>query len=354
MIARTFCPFRPLMTPRAFLLLCAVLFAAVCPASAQVNVTTWQANNQHTGNNDKETILTPDNVGSPGNFGLLFSQPLDGQTYGQPLLVSGLAVGGKTHNVLFAATQHGSLYAFDADDNKGTNANPLWQVSMLPAGTVPVPQSVVGSSDIPVELGVTTTPVIDTGSSTIYLVSKVQKTADTSYHQYLYALDLATGAAKFGSPVEISVNFPGSAPTDSVNGQIAFDPLREHLRCAMALYNGVVYLAYASHSDTPPYHGEIMGYDATTLQLVKKFITSPNGNGNPEGGIWQSGAGPAFDADGNLYVIVGNGAWNQLNSSYGTDWGESMLRLPTTGTFGVSYADRDELVHPRQLGHAQP
>ena len=318
--------------------LCMPLFSVATGVQAQVNITMWQVNPQHTGNNAAETILTPGNISSPGNFGLLFSQTMDGQTYGQPLLASSVDVSGKTHNILYAATQHCSLFAFDADNNTGGNANALWQVSLLPAGTVPVPQSVVGSGDIPVELGVTTTPVIDPASSTIYIVSKVQRTSDTTYHQYLYALDLATGATKFGSPIEINPTFPGTSTPDSTGGVIPFNALREHLRCAMTLYNGIVYLAYASHSDTTPYHGEIVGFDAQSLQVVKSFITTPNG-GTPEGGIWQSGASPAFDTSGNMFVAVGNGAWDQNSPSYGTNWGESMLKLPTGGALSVPYSN---------------
>ncbi len=304
--------------------------------SAQVNITTWQVDLQHTGNNANETILSPGIVSSPGNFGLLFSQTMDGQTYGQPLFMSGVTIAGVPHNVVYAATEHCSLYAFDGDNNTGGDANPLWHVSLLPAGTLPVPQSVVGSGDIPVELGITTTPVIDPATNTIYVVSKVQRTADTTYHQYLYALDLATGATKFNSPVELNPTFPGTSTPDSVGGVIPFNPLREHLRSAMILHSGIIYLAFASHSDTTPYHGEIVGYDASNLQLVKTFVATPNG-GTPKGGIWQSGAGPAVDPNGNMYVAIGNGAWDQNNSSYGTNWGESMLKLPTTGPFTVDF-----------------
>ena len=253
---------------------------------------------------------------------------MDGQTYGQPLLASSVNVAGTTHDIVYVATQHGILYAYDVDGNTGASASALWQVVLLPVGTVPVSQNVVGSADIPVELGGTTTPMIDVSGSTIYIVSKVQRTSDTTCHQYLYALNLATGATKFNSPVEINPTFPGTA-ADSSNGTIAFRALHEHLRCAMALCNGVIYLAYASRSDTNPYRGEIIGYDATTLQAVKTFIATPN-NGASEGGIWQSGASPAVDAGGNLYIAVGNGAWDQKNPSYGTDWGESMLKLPTS------------------------
>ena len=310
------------------------MFALAGSAFAQVNITTWQVNLQHTGNNASETILTPGNISVPGNFGLLFSQPLDGQTYGQPLLMSGLSVGGTTHNIVYVCTEHCSIYAFDADSNIGPNANPIWHDNLLPAGTVPVPQSVVGSGDISIELGITTTPVIDPATNTIYIVSKVQRTSDTTCHQYLYALDLTTGTTKFNSPVEMTPTFPGSS-NDSSGGVIPFSALHEHTRAAMTLYNGIVYISYASHSDTQPYHGEIIGYNATTLQQVpsQTFITTPNGE---EGGIWQAGAGPAFDTSGNIFVSIANGAWDQKNPQNGTDWGESMLKISTTSGTGLS------------------
>ena len=321
------------------------LFAlAGMTAVGQVNITTWQADLQHTGTNRNETILTPSNVGSPGSFGLLFTQTLDGQTYGQPLYVSAASLGafadGSTHNVVYVATQHCSVYAFDADNNStAQNSVPLWHASLLPAGTVPVPQSDVGSGDIQIELGITTTPVIDVSGSTLYIVSKVKRTSDSTYHQYLYALDLKTGAPKLGGPVEINPAFLGSA-SDGTNGVISFDARREHLRCAMALYNGVIYLAYASHSDTQPYHGELLGYDAQTLALVKTFIATPNG---PEGGFWGSGASPAIDSQGNMFIPVANGPFDQKASPFtsGTNWGESVLKLPTntTGSIQVSFSN---------------
>jgi large repetitive protein len=328
----------------------------VSTAIGQVNITTWQGDLQHTGANVNETALTPANVGSIGNFGVLFTQPLDGQSYGQPLYVTSGTLGkfadGTSHNVVYVATEHDSVFAFDAD----SNASALWQVSLLPSGTTPVPQGEVGSADIEAELGITTTPVIDTAGQTLYVVSKVKKTADGTYQQYLHALDLKTGAEKLNGPVLINTTFAGSAPDVedpnghpagsncvSANGVIPFCPLHEHLRAAMVLFNGIVYLSYASHSDTKPYHGEILGYDANTLQLVKTFIATPNGvtGQDPEGGFWGGGAGPAIDSQGNMFVAVANGAFDQAASQYttGTDWGESFLKLPTTGSFNVSFSN---------------
>jgi hypothetical protein len=329
----------------------ALMMALTSPLAAQVNITTWQADLLHSGNNPNETTLTPANVGAAGEFGLLFTQQTDGQTYGQVLYASNVNVNGTTHNIVYVGTEHCSLYAFDADSNTGANANPIWHDAMIPANAEPVPQSVVGSGDISVELGMTTTPVIDLSSSTIYCVTKVETTAARTdstgtyaagtYQQYLHALDLATGAEKFGGPVLINPTFAGSA-TDGSGGVVPFSALHEHTRAAMTEYNGIVYISYASHSDTQPYHGEILGYNASTLQLTRTFISTPNGS---EAGIWASGAGPAFDGNGNMFVALANGSFDQNASSYtkGTDWGESIVKLsattPATGAFTANFSD---------------
>jgi large repetitive protein len=348
--------------------LLAIVFGAlsILPALSQVNITTWQGNLQHTGLNSNETTLNPGIVGSPGNFGLLFTQQTNGQTYGQPLYVSSTTLSGlpgsfsdgKPHNVVYVGTQAGSLYAFDADadpqgsNSNGTNSSPLWHANLIPSGSQPITQNDVASTDILGDLAVTTTPVIDTTSGTIYIVATVKNPSVTPpYQQYLYALDLKTGLTKFGSPVLINASFSGTPAPPSNNdkdpvtapaGKIAFSPLHEHLRSAMVLFNGVVYLTYASHSDEQPYYGEILGFDATTLQLVKTFNTTPNDIGG-EAGIWQSGAGPAVDTNGNMYIVTGNGAFDQNASSFttATDWGESVLKLPTdtTGEINVPFSD---------------
>src|SRR5271167_769382 len=162
------------------------LVAALCLAlipggfARGVNITMWQVDHSHTGNNPSETLLNPANVGTPGNFGQLFTQTLDGECYGQPLYMGGLTVNGGTHNVVYVCTEHDSIYAFDADSNTGNNANPLWHISLIPTGCTTVPSGDTGSSDILPELGITTTPVIDSTTSTIYIVSKVKTTASPS------------------------------------------------------------------------------------------------------------------------------------------------------------------------------
>src|SRR6202453_3433615 len=348
-------------------------------AFAQNSITMWQNGLQHWGVNPNETTLTPGNIASAGNFGLLFTQVTDGQSYGEPLVIAGVSVGGVTHNVVYVATQHDSLYAYDADNNTGGNSTYLWHDSFLTPGvTRPLLQTApnVRSGDITVELGITTTPVVDTTNNTIYVTSNVQNISDGSYHQYLHALDLSTGAEKFGGPVEINPTFAGSAIHGYVMGQpavpegsgtgataaggvaggIPFSEIHEHLRCAMTLYNGIVYLAFGSHSDNTPYHGEILGYNETTLQLTKKFIDTPNGN-DSKGGFWAGGASPAIDpATGNMFVSVANGQFGQDSSPYttATNWGDSFLKLPTSGTFDVSFSDPTSYFTPYNQATLDP
>src|ERR1700677_1987040 len=334
-------------------------------AFAQNSITMWQNGLQHWGVNPNETTLTPGNIASAGNFGLLFTQVTDGQSYGEPLVIAGVSVGGVTHNVMYVATQHDSLYAYDADSNTGTNSTYLWHDSFLTPGvTQPLAPGVdpnVGSTDVTVELGITTTPVVDTTNNTIYVTSNVQNISDSTYHQYLHALDLSTGAEKFGGPVEINPTFAGSATHGYAQGQpvlpegpgtvatsaggvagvIPFSEIHEHIRCALTLYNHIVYAAFGSHSDTTPYHGEIIGFNESNLQIVQKFIDTPNGN-DGQGGFWAGGASPATNpANGNMLASVANGLFDQNSSPYTTDtnWGESFLKLPTGGTFDVSYSN---------------
>jgi hypothetical protein len=322
---------------------------ALAGLNAQVNITTWQNSLAHTGVNAQETILTPANVAAPENFGLLFTHALDGMSFSQPLYMSGLKMAdGSMHHVVYLTTEHDSVYAFDADNVTGKDADPLWHDSLLPVGTTPVPNVDTDSGDIVPYIGITATPVIDPITKTLYTVSTVKTTANSTYQQYLHALDLTSGAEKFGGPVLIKAEFNGTGnphPTDpddaddfDAPGKYHFNPLRYHQRGALALYNGILYIPYASHSDTLPYHGCILAYNATTLAPVKQFITTPNG---VEAGIWQGGASVAFDGSGHLFFATGNGSWDQDKSAYttDTDWGESFLKLPTSGTFDVAYSN---------------
>ncbi|MGA2132431.1 MAG: FG-GAP-like repeat-containing protein [Bryobacteraceae bacterium] len=312
----------------AFLL---ILGLTLRPARAQVNVTTFHNDYARDGQNLNETILNPANVAS-SQFGRLFVQPVDGYAYAQPLYVANLAIAGGTHNVVYVATEHDSVYAFDADSNTGANGSPLWQVSFInPAAGINTVNSAVDldCSNIAPEVGITGTPVIDLSSNTLYVVAKTNENG--VFFQRLHALDITSGAEKFGGPVVIAASVPGSGDASS-GGQVAFDPLLNNQRAGLLLLNGMVYIAWASHCDISPFHGWMMAYNAATLAQVAIWNSTPNGS---DGGVWQSGAPPAVDSSGYVYLGVGNGTFDLIGD--GPDAGDSIVKFgpPGSGKFPV-------------------
>ena len=278
---------------------------------------TYHNDNARTGQNLQETVLTPANVNS-GQFGKLFSLPVDGYVYAQPLYMENVSVPGSGfHNLVFVATEHDSVYAFDADRAGAA----IWHVSFInpAAGITTVPSGDVGTNDLVPEIGITSTPVIDPAAGTIYVLAKTKENGQ--YFHRLHALDITTGAERPGSPVITTATVAGTGD-GSQNGQVTFNPLRQHQRSALLLSGGMVYIASASHGDNSPYHGWVLAYDANTLAFVSAFNATPNGG---LGGIWMSGGGPAADAAGNLYVITGNGTFDA--NLGGLDFGDSFLAL---------------------------
>jgi hypothetical protein len=293
---------------------------------------TYHGDNQRTGQNTNETVLTLANVNT-GQFGKLFAYAVDGQVYAQPLYVENLALPGQnTDNVVFVATEHDSVYAFDAD---GRTASPLWHASFInpAAGITTVPSSDVGTPLITPEIGITSTPVIDPTGNTIYVVAYTKEVSGgvARYVHRLHALDLATGAEKPGGPIVIQGSVRG-AGAGSSGGSILFTSRTQLQRSALLLDHGVVYVAFASHFDLNTYHGWLMGYDATTLQLVLIFNDTPNGS---EGGIWQSGCGPAADSYGSVYLVAGNGTFDTTFDTNGFtaqgDYGDSFVKISRSG-----------------------
>jgi hypothetical protein len=301
----------------------ALLIACGAPAGAQV--LTSQYDNARTSATMHETTLTPANVNA-AQFGKLRTIKVDGDVYAQPLYIPRVAIPGKgVHNVLYVATEHDSVYAFDAD---GQPAEPLWHVSFLKDGVTPVPARDTRCPFIAPEVGITPTPVIDLPSGTLYVLARTRESTgllSSRYAQKLHALAVNTGGEKFGGPVEITASVKGTGAGSSA-GAITFDPLLELPRAGLALAGGQVILTWGSSCDVRPYHGWVMAYDARTLRQTAVFNTSPD---NDDSGIWQADMAPAVDADSNIFVVTGNGRFDAANG--GRDYGDSVLRLHLNG-----------------------
>jgi len=295
-------------------------------------VYTWHHDLARDGANTHEYALTSANVGT-STFGKLFSCTVDGAVYAQPLWMANLTVNGAMHNVVFVATEHDSLFAFDAD---ATSCVQLWQVSLIgtnhggTAGEVTVPDGtsgyLVGSGlgDITPEVGVTGTPVIDPTTHTLYVVSKSVSAAGTTFYQRLHAVDITTGNERTGSPVAISATFPGAGDGGST---VTFSPRQQNQRAGLALVNGTIYIAWGSHEDNPPYYGWIIGYTYNGSSFRQSAVLNVTPNLG-SGGIWMTGGAPSADSNNHLYVITANGDFDVTNSSGPTnDYGDSFLQL---------------------------
>lgn len=283
------------------------------------------------GANRQEYALTPADVDA-SSFGKLFSCPVDGAIYSQPLWVSHLQVDGKSRNVVFVATAHDSLYAFDADASPCVN---LWQVSLIgrrhgsDGGETTVPAGAdlrlvgKGDGDVTPEVGVMSTPVIDPQTGTLYVVSKsVIYSAGLHFYVRLHAIDPATGAEKPGSPVIIA-----AAVTNHMGATVRFDPRTENQRAGLALANGTLYVCFGSHEDGMPFYGWILGYryDGSSFERTYTLNIAPNAR---EGGVWMSGAAPAIDAAGDLYVVTGNAGFDAAAADPpNDDYGDSLLKV---------------------------
>ena len=299
-------------------------------ASGQVNVTTYHNDNSRTGQNLNETILTTANV-STSSFGRLFSVPVDGFVYAQPLYLSNVSVSNLgTHNVVYVATENDSVYAFDADSIAGSNASPLWHVSFLSSGATTLSTTDVSCTDITPQIGITGTPVIDSTSGTLYVVARTKENG--AFVQRLHALDVTSGAEKFGGPVVIQASVPGSG-AGSVNGTVSFDAQSQNQRAGLLLQNSMVYIAWGSLCDVSPYRGWVMAYGAQSLAQIAAVITTTTAVG---GGIWEAGSGLAADEFFDVYFATGNGTFDA--NSGGSDYGNSIVKLgmPTAGSFPVA------------------
>jgi hypothetical protein len=316
-------------------------FSATIGVTSLAGVLTYHNDPSRDGSNLQEYALTTSNV-TTATFGKLFSCTADGAIYAQPLWISNLSMGGGSHNVVFVATEHDSVFAFDADGGSGNSCIPYWSVSLLNGGTPVNPQDAGDAGDISGEIGITGTPVIDSTTATLYVVSKTKE--GSTYHQRLHALNLADGTEKFNGPVDITpaITVAGNADTGdssvgctSAANTVPFCPLRENQRPGLALSNGTVYISWASHGDYQPYHGWIMGFTASNLSAPPiVFNDTPNG---VEGGIWMAGGAPAIDSSNTVYVMTGNGDWDGA-----TNFGDSVLKLSSALAVSDWFTPSDE------------
>ncbi len=313
------------MKPLAAVYIALALAVSVTTAGAQV--ATSQYNNLRTGATLNEITLTPKNV-NVGQFGKLGAFKVDGAVYAQPLFVPGVEIPEKgVHDVLFVATEHDSVFAFDAER---PNDAPLWRVSFLDRQrkVTPVPARDVECPFIQPEVGITSTPIIDLKTGTLYVLARTMighPSGSNEYFQHLHALAITSGAEKFGGPKLISASVSGRGD-GSTNGQLRFDALRQNPRASLLLVNNAVYLTWASSCDVNPYHGWVMAYDAGTLAQKAVLNVTPDGS---EGGIWASDTGPGADPRGNIYIATGNGTFDA--GSGGRDYGDSILKLAMEG-----------------------
>ena len=282
-----------------------------------VNITTWHVDANRSGLNSSEQTLTPANVSSQ-TFGKLFSYLVDGYVYGEPLIMSNVTINGATHNVVYVATENDSVYAFDADSYG--NGTPLWKVSLLQPGETPLTGKVVLPNQ-----GVTSTPVIDPSTNTIYGVSTETNGQQGGDTFRLHALDITTGAEKFGGPVNITASVPGTNKSQGIgNGTTVTLNTNCIQRAALLLANGNVYIGIGGCPT-----GWLLVYNASTLAQAAVWNASPNLAGEGQyasaGGIWMGSGGPVADSAGNIYVTTGNGPWDGQ-----TAWSDSIIKFSPT------------------------
>jgi hypothetical protein len=299
------------------------------PGAKAADVLTWHNDVARTGQYLTETSLTLANVNST-SFGLKAKWPVDGRVNAQPLFAASVPLAGAKHDLVIAATEHDTVYALDA-----STGTVLWQKSMLAPGETTSDSRSCGQ--VSPEIGVTATPAIDRSlgaNGTVFVVA-TSKDASSNYFQRLHALDLAGGAERPGSPVVVQATYPGNG-ANSTNGSVLFDPAFYNERAALLVAGGVLYTAWGSHCDFAPYTGWLIAFDEATLAMRSVLNVTPNGSG---GAFWNSGAGPALDASGSLFVISANGTFDTALTTSGFpasgDFGNGFLKISTSGALAV-------------------
>jgi hypothetical protein len=302
-------------------------------SNSSVDVITYHYDNGRSGMNLNETALTPANVNST-QFGKKGEFTVDGHVDAQPLYLSQVTIGAQKKNVLYVATEHGSVYAFDADSVSGTTSTFLWKTTTLGSGETTSDNR--GCGQVSPEIGITATPVIDRARNAIYVVA-MSKNSGGSYFQHLHALNLSTGAQLFSGPQTITATYPGTGDNSS-GGNVVFDPKQYKERPGLLQINGTIYTTWSSHCDIRPYTSWVMAFSADTLAQTSVLNLVPNGS---EGGIWMAGTAPAADAAGNLFFILGNGDFDTTLNASGFpangNCGNCFVKLSTSS--GLKLAD---------------
>ena len=328
------------------------LTVQAAPQTNAPDVTTYHNDNSRNGLNARETILTPANVNS-SKFGKIAFDATDGLVDAEPLYVANLIIGGQLRNVLYAVTEHDSVFAFDAD-----TGDQLWKNSILGSGETTADFTKACGQIVP-EIGITATPVIDRkqgANGTLFAVG-MSKDSSGAYHHRLHALDLTTGAEISGSPTEITASYPGTGD-NSHNGNVVFDPGKYAERPALLLSNQNIYLTWGSHCDATPYTGWVMAYDEASLKQTQVLNLTPNGQA---GAIWMSGDGPAADSSGNIYLLDANGTFDLGFDGNGfptkSDFGNGIIKMGKDSAGDLSVLDffepyntGDETFHDQDLG----
>ncbi len=311
----------------------AMLTVSAGTANSSVDVITYHYDNGRSGQNLNETALTLANVNST-QFGKKGEFTVDGKVDAQPLYLSQVTIGGQKKNVLYVATEHGSVYAFDADSISGTTSTFLWKTTTLGSGETTSDNR--GCGQVSPEIGITATPVIDRARNAIYVVA-MSKDVSGSYFQRLHALNLSTGAELFSGPQTITATYPGTGDNSS-GGNVVFDPKQYKERPGLLQINGTIYTTWSSHCDIRPYTSWVMAFNADTLAPTSVLNLVPNGT---EGGIWMAGTAPAADAAGNVFFIMGNGDFDTTLNASGFpangNCGNCFVKLSTSG--GLKLAD---------------
>jgi archaellin len=313
----------------------AAVLTVTAASAAASDVLTYHNDNQRTGQNLKETLLTPSSVKESG-FGLQHLIPVDGKVDAEPLVLSGFSIGGSAHDVVYVATEHDSVYALDAD-----SAATLWKTSLATGGESPSDDR--GCGQVTPEIGITATPVIDRAAGALFVVA-MSKDASGNYHQRLHALSLSSGAELAHSPAEITASVAGSGAPATVNGRIVFDAGQYEERSALLLSQGTIYTSWTSHCDAENYTGWIIAYGESSLQQTAVFNDEPSGSQNGQQGeasFWNADSGPSADAGGNVYAMSANGVFDVILAAdgfpTGNDYGNSILKLsvPAAGEMTV-------------------